>query len=182
MNNEETILKVRKRYDRIRQRNEAFFQETGIQRYQTTYHHAEDIVDICNAALSSADDHEKAIFYKAALTQLIPKAFALLRGGRYQAEPEKTEQLLKDLVAFADSVGVKDPWKSEWHPQEHKRKNETVKEMAYQAHIAQWEIAERIGVAAITLNRWLRCEISDKQYMRIINAIREIETEKSANK
>lgn len=77
---------MKKRYDRIRERNERFFQETGIQRYQTAYHHAEDIVDICGWALSSAKDHEDAVFYKIMLGQFIPKAFALLRDDRYKAE------------------------------------------------------------------------------------------------
>lgn len=60
--------------------------------------------------------------------------------------------------------------------------NLAVKEMAYQKHIPLWKVADKIGVHSITLTRWLRTELPDEKYQKLVNAIDEIAAEAGAGR
>ena len=56
--------------------------------------------------------------------------------------------------------------------------NERLKEMMYQHRIAQWKLAEKLGVAELTVHRKLRVPMTDDLYETYLKAIEEIIEEK----
>ena len=52
--------------------------------------------------------------------------------------------------------------------------NESIKMLAYQKRVPQWEIAKALGVAEMTVYRWLRTELPDERYQAMLRAINEI--------
>ena len=57
------------------------------------------------------------------------------------------------------------------------KSNEAVREKAYQKHVPLWKIADRVGICSMTLTRWLRTELSDEKYQKLMKAIDDIAAE-----
>lgn len=52
--------------------------------------------------------------------------------------------------------------------------NETVKRHAWKLRVPQWKIANEIGVSEITITRWLRQELTEERFRRLMAAVDKI--------
>ncbi len=46
-----------------------------------------------------------------------------------------------------------------------------IKQIMKEKRIYQWEVAKIMGITEFTLTRWLRDELSDEKYIKVISAI-----------
>ena len=52
--------------------------------------------------------------------------------------------------------------------------NEDIIKLARAEGIAQWKIADKLGVCELTISRWLRHELPEDKRRQIVDAIREL--------
>ena len=52
--------------------------------------------------------------------------------------------------------------------------NKTIKEAIKNAHLFQWQVADKLGVSEQTLIRWLRKEVSSEKETEILKVIDEL--------
>ena len=57
--------------------------------------------------------------------------------------------------------------------------NSRLRVAIFKSKVNQYEIAERLGVSRFTLQRWLQTEIPKAKQDQIMNALKELEKEKS---
>ena len=57
--------------------------------------------------------------------------------------------------------------------------NSRLRVAIFKSKVNQYEIAEKLGVSRFTLQRWLQTEISKAKQDEIMNALKELEKEKS---
>ena len=57
--------------------------------------------------------------------------------------------------------------------------NSRLRVAIFKSNVHQYEIAEKLGVSRFTLQRWLQTEISKAKQDEIMNALKELEKEKS---
>ena len=57
--------------------------------------------------------------------------------------------------------------------------NSRLRVAIFKSKVNQYEIAEKLGVSRFTLQRWLQTEISKDKQDEIMNALKELEKEKS---
>lgn len=86
------------------------YQETGERRYERTYQQAEDEIEIANMALAAADDHLKAISYKADLISLAAEADKLIHATIGTMGKAAYLKLAKNLIAAAKLAGYESRW------------------------------------------------------------------------
>ncbi len=55
-----------------------------------------------------------------------------------------------------------------------KKANIDIRDAIRNARLAQWQVADRIGVAESTLVRWLRIELTDERKQQLLAAIKEL--------
>lgn len=96
------------RQEKIYERNYRNYQETGITRYERTYHKAEDLIDLARQALNAADDHDKMLHYDFLISKWGSRAISLVNTAYDQ---EKILQLIKEIAKAAEAEGVNNPWK-----------------------------------------------------------------------
>ena len=53
--------------------------------------------------------------------------------------------------------------------------NKDLKLLAAGKGIHQWQIADELGIAEVTLSRWLRIKLSKEKRMRILKAIEKLQ-------
>ena len=103
----ERIKKIRDSKEAARIRQEANFQETGDDNFYRKMRGYEDIVDICNQALASAEDHQKAVNLKIDICRFAEEAANLMHK---QPNIPEIKSLLKDIMAVAKDNG----WTNKW--------------------------------------------------------------------
>ena len=91
---------------KVSDRNYRNYQETGVSRYLRNHERAEDEIEIARQALSAADDHVKAIEYKAELIGLAARAEEALRDGTQQ----EYEKALKEMISVGKIAGYRSRW------------------------------------------------------------------------
>ena len=110
--NAERIRKIResKEAARIRQYNN--FQASGDDNYYRKMSGYEEIVEICDQALSAADDHTKAISITADLCGLASKAAQAVHQAQRTGILDHYEamNILKSVMAVAERHGWSDRW------------------------------------------------------------------------
>ena len=73
--NEQRIKEIRESKDKARRRQERNYQESGIGSYQSKARQYEEIVDICDIALSVARERDEARAIKAELMMIAEQAY-----------------------------------------------------------------------------------------------------------
>lgn len=106
------IIKIRDGKQRAYQNNYSWYQQTGEPSYDRAARRYEQLVDICNQALSAADDHTKAIALNAELVSLGSRSADILHYYKSQNKLNDGEilQLLRDIRAIASHHGFSDKW------------------------------------------------------------------------
>lgn len=75
------------------------YQQTGMTRYETAYHNAEDLADTLRMALNASDEHTALLHYKGQLS--------ILAGEAVRADtPEAKDRVLRSLISFARMQGL----------------------------------------------------------------------------
>lgn len=106
--NRTEIERYIKRKDEVAERNYRNYQDSGVQRYETTYRRAEFEADLGRRALAAADEHEQLIAIRATAGDLAARA---MRAVHYMDEREFF-QICKELAAFGRLQGLcADPWR-----------------------------------------------------------------------
>ena len=75
------------------------YQQTGMTRYETAYHNAQDLADSLRMALDASDDHHALLHFRSNLSMLAGEA-AKAR------TPEEKDKVLKQLVSLARMNGL----------------------------------------------------------------------------
>lgn len=99
------IQEIRDSKERARLRNFENFQATGDQKYYTKYHAYEELVDICDLALSKNNYRQEAGSIKADYIMLATKASRLVH---MAWDEQEAKDLLKELIADAKTYGFDD--------------------------------------------------------------------------
>ena len=73
--NEQRIKEIRESKDKARRRQERNYQESGIGSYQSKARQYEEIVDICDIALSVARERDEARAIKSELMMIAEQAY-----------------------------------------------------------------------------------------------------------
>ena len=97
MANKKELEKLVAKYDKQYTDNYAAYQETGITRYSTAYHKAEDMADALRLALNAAEDHDRLVCMRAAVADWRARAQALKGTGNVA----DMDALLGDIAAMA---------------------------------------------------------------------------------
>ena len=106
----EWIEKFIAQQEKIRDRNEQNYQESGISRYDRAYRKANDMIDLATMALSISDTKDKNRLYRSALAECGNRAISILHHG-IDSDPQGVESLLRDLRAYGLTYKiVRDPW------------------------------------------------------------------------
>ena len=108
----EDIIKIRDGKQRAYENNERWYQQSGEASYARAARRYEDLVDICNQALSSADDHTKCISLSADLITLGNKAADLnhKRNTNQKVDTHELWELVKRVLSIARLHGFDDKW------------------------------------------------------------------------
>jgi len=108
----EAIEKLIEQQEKISHRNYMNYQESGIQRYMRAHERAEDLISICRMAASVADIKSENLHIKANFADCVVKANYLLHNNRWLEGENigEVRQLLRNLSAFTQSLGVNNPW------------------------------------------------------------------------
>lgn len=102
------IIKIRDHYQKVADRNYQNYQETGYRKYERAYERAEDIVEICDRALLSADDHTKYIEMRATMVNMISEAILAFE----HEDGARALNVCKNLKAYNGIVNIAtDPYK-----------------------------------------------------------------------
>lgn len=102
------IKKIRDSKERARQRQWQNYQSTGDDNYYRKMNGYEDIVTICNQALSAAEDHQKAQNLKFDIIDFAKEAADLIHHDpNIDAD---IKNLLKNIMATAERYG----WQNKW--------------------------------------------------------------------
>lgn len=105
--NEQRIKEIRDSKEKAMERQERNFQESGISSYQSKARQYEEIVDICNIALSVARERDEARAIKQELIMIAEQA--------YRAEKDchscgsETPVVLNKILQLAKKHGWRDP-------------------------------------------------------------------------
>lgn len=104
----ERIKKIRENKEKARKRQWQNYQATGDDNYYRKMNGYEDIVTICDQALSAADDHQKALNLKLDIIEFASEAADLIHHnpGIYK----EVKDLLENIMATARRYG----WQNKW--------------------------------------------------------------------
>lgn len=108
----EEIIKIRDGKQRAYLNNYHWYQQSGESSYDRAARRYEQLVDICNQALSAADDHTKAISLNAEFASLGSRSADILHHYKSQNKLNEVEvlQLLRDIRSIASRYGFVDKW------------------------------------------------------------------------
>lgn len=87
------------KYDADARKNERNYMETGMSRYQTAWHKAEDLVDTLRAAQNAVEEHNKLLHYRSQISMLAAQA-------RRCDDPGAAGPLLDWIISLAVSDGL----------------------------------------------------------------------------
>lgn len=99
------IKEIRESKKKAAQRKYDNFQASGVNKYYTEYQHYDDLVSICDMALSISDIKAQNINIIVELTDVCETARIMYKNGEYY-EPEAMKHFLKDLLLFGRKHGV----------------------------------------------------------------------------
>ncbi len=102
------IEQIRKSKEKARQRQWQNYQATGDDNYYRKMNGYEDIVTICDQALSAADDHQKALNLKLDIIGFASEAADLIHHN--PNIDKEIKNLLEDIMATAKRNG----WQNKW--------------------------------------------------------------------
>ena len=105
----ERIEKIRDSKERARQRQSDNYQSTGEMKYYSAMNRYEDLVEICNQALTTAEDHDKCVRMSSQFMILAGKAAELKHKGDYR-DADKVKDFLHELVGAAERFGFLNPY------------------------------------------------------------------------
>ncbi len=103
----ERIEQIREGKEKARRRQDENYQATGEARYDYAARRYEELVEICDQALSTAEDHTTAVHLRVSLCSLASRADKAL----HHADEAETKQIMKDILAIAEDHGYKSPWR-----------------------------------------------------------------------
>ena len=106
----EWIEKFIAQQEKIRDRNEQNYQESGISRYDRASRKADDMIDLATMALNVSGIKDDNRLYRSALAECANRAISILHHG-IDSDPQGVESLLRDLRAYGLTYKiVGDPW------------------------------------------------------------------------
>lgn len=106
----ETLIEQQRK---ISDRNYMNYQQSGISRYMRAHEKAEDLIELCQTALSVADIKDENRIIKANFIECAAIAISLDHDKRWldQANLDEVGKLIKTLAAYGRTMGVFDPWR-----------------------------------------------------------------------
>lgn len=106
----ETLIEQQRK---ISDRNYMNYQQSGIIRYMRAHEKAEDLIELCQTALSVADIKDENRIIKANFVECATIAISLDHDGRWldQANLDEVGKLIKMLATYGRMMGVFDPWR-----------------------------------------------------------------------
>lgn len=104
----ERIKKIRDSKEKARQRQWQNYQATGDDNFYRKMSGYEDIVTICDQALSAADDHQKALNLNLDIIEFARQAADLIHHN--PGIDKEVKNLLEDIMATAKRNG----WQNKW--------------------------------------------------------------------
>ena len=109
----EQIEKMIEQQRKISDRNYMNYQSSGISRYMRAHEKAEDLIELCQTALSVADIKDENRIIKANFIECAAIAINLDHDGRWldQANLDEVGKLIKMLATYGRMMGVFDPWR-----------------------------------------------------------------------
>lgn len=105
----EEIEKIRDGKQKAAQNNYQWFQQSGDDKYYRAYKRYDDLVEICNQALTVAEDRDKANRLKADFMVLARKAADMRHKGDFN-DPAAMKDLLYEIVDVAKMFGFSNMW------------------------------------------------------------------------
>ena len=105
----EEIEKIRDGKQKAAQNNYQWFQQSGDDKYYRAYKRYDDLVEICNQALTVAEDRDKANRLTADFMVLARKAADMRHHGEYN-NPAAMNDFLYELVDVAKCFGFSNMW------------------------------------------------------------------------
>jgi len=96
----EWIKKFIDQQERVRDRNERNYQESGESRYDRASRKAENMIDLATMALGVADIKDDNRMYRSALAECGNRAISILHHG-IDSDPATVESLLRDIKTYA---------------------------------------------------------------------------------
>ena len=103
------IEKIRDGKLKAAQNNYQWFQQSGEDRYYRAYRRYDELVEICNQALNSAEDRDSANRLKAEVMVLASRAADMRHKGEY-ADQMAVKDFLYDFVDVAKRFGFSNRW------------------------------------------------------------------------
>ena len=100
--NEDELLALANRYQRIADRAYEDYQNSGIGRYATKWRANERLASALRIAATAAEDHVKLGFSKMTLARLAVKASRI-----QYSDPETAEKLKDEIVSYLVEYGKK---------------------------------------------------------------------------
>ena len=110
--NKEQIKKMIEQERKISDRNYMNYQQSGISRYMRAHEKAEDLIELCQTALSVADIKDENRIVKGNFIDCAAMAISLDHDSRWldQANADEIGKLVKTLATYGRMMGVFDPW------------------------------------------------------------------------
>ena len=105
----ERIEQIRDSKERARLRQQDNYQSTGEMKYYSAMSRYEDLVEICNQALTTAEDHDKCVRLTSNIMILAGKAAELKHKGEYR-DADKVKDFLYELIDTAKRFGFQNPY------------------------------------------------------------------------
>lgn len=106
----ERIEKIRDSKQRSYLRQFDNFQSTGETKYMTRATAYEELVDICNQALSTVDDHQKNVHITADLIRCAGKAADLIHHWNEDLDHTQAKNFLYEFITVAKMYGFDNRW------------------------------------------------------------------------
>ena len=104
----ERIKKIRDSKEKARQRQWQNYQSTGDDNYYRKMNGYEDIVTICDQALSAADDHQKALNLNLDIIDFASEAADLIDHN------PNIDREVKDLLENIMATARRNGWQNKW--------------------------------------------------------------------
>lgn len=104
----ERIEQIRESKERARLNQYKEFQASGNSKSYTRMKAHEDVVELCDLALGTIDDHNEIVHIKAAIISFAGDAEKLLHYETYISED--VQKMLKELIATAEMYGFRRKW------------------------------------------------------------------------
>lgn len=103
--------RIRQLYERYKKRSNKYmedYQQSGIAQLYAEYHRAEELADVCERALSTADDHADAVYWKTQMVTLGNMAFDAV----HRNNLDDYRDVVKAIIRVVEQNNlVKDKWK-----------------------------------------------------------------------